>query len=215
MLGTPRDVMLSWRRSNNGPRTKRRRLESASNVFYCTFTKQQEYKSQSTDVFFLFFCFVLLLEEVYYANLYLTTAANSPSDESREGESRGELEGLQSHFTACFSSTDVGGKQQQQKKKTKTGKHSCGVHDLRWFWLVLTPPNLPNKHTLCFIMVCSLFSSFFAITTTECNSSFCFFLPPKKVYVLTKGWHIQEDMSFCFYNNRLILHVVFVFLKSL
>lgn len=32
-------------------------------------------------------------------------------------ESRGELEGLQSHFTAWFSSTGVGGGQQQQKKK--------------------------------------------------------------------------------------------------
>lgn len=71
--------------ASNGPKQRR---ESASNVFYCTFTKRREYKSQSTDFFFLF-----LLEGVY-ANVYPTTAATGPSEE----ESREEPEGLQSHF---------------------------------------------------------------------------------------------------------------------
>lgn len=34
-------------------------------------------------------------------------------------ESRGELEGLQSHFTACLSSTNVGGKTTTKKKEKK------------------------------------------------------------------------------------------------
>lgn len=114
MLGTPRDMMLSWRRStglNNGGSNQHQ-------MYFIVHLQNNKSTKVSPQTFFsLFFCFVLLLEEVYYANLYLTTAANSPSDESREGESRGELEGLQSHFTACFSSTDVGGKQQQKKKK--------------------------------------------------------------------------------------------------
>lgn len=53
-------------------------------------------KSQSTDIF-------LFVLEGVYANFYLTTAANSPSDEQREG-TREEPEGLQSNFyKACLS----------------------------------------------------------------------------------------------------------------
>lgn len=40
-------------------------------------------------------------------------------------------------------------------RKTKTGKHSCGLRahrDLRSFWLFLTPPSSANKHTLCFVL---------------------------------------------------------------
>lgn len=69
----------------------------SANVFYCTFTKQQEYKKSVHRHFFLF-----VLEGVY-ANFYLTTAANNPSDEQGEGR-REELEGLQSNFhKACLS----------------------------------------------------------------------------------------------------------------
>lgn len=158
--------------------------------------------------FFSFFCWKEYIMQIYISQLQQTVPPMG-------AESRGELEGLQSHFTAWFSSTGVGGGGNNNKKKKKTETFLRSPQSP----LVLACPDPPaphptNKHTLCFSMVCCcgfFYLFIFAITTTACNSSFCFFFPPTKVYVLTKGWHIQEDMSF-FNNNRLIFTCCFCFL---
>lgn len=66
-------------------------------------------------------------------------------DESREEESRGDLEGLQSHFTACLSSTRVGVRE-TAKKNRETFLRSP------WSPLVLACPDPPSPqptNTLC------------------------------------------------------------------
>lgn len=120
MLWTPRDVMLSWQRStglNNGPRKKRRRLESASNVFYCTFTKQQEYKSQSTDVFFLCFfvsfcCWKKYIMQIYISQLQQTVPPMRAERERAEGSWR-----AYNHTLQPVSPPQMWGENNNKKKK--------------------------------------------------------------------------------------------------
>lgn len=80
--------------------------------------------------------------------------------------------------------------------KTKTGKHSCGLHarrDLHSFWLFLTLfPLNQQTHFVLHIVCC------FAITTTECNSSLCFF-PKKKCTFWQKLGTFKK--TWAFYNN--------------
>lgn len=174
----------------------------------------QNNKSTKVSPQTFFFLFFFLLEGVYYANLYLTTAANSPSMRAERKRAEGSWRAYNHTLQPAFPPHAWGG----GNNKKKTGKHSCGVHDLHWFWLVLTPlPPPTNKHTLCFIMVCCWFLFCFLPSQQQSATAVSASpLPLQKVYIFDKkvGTFKKTWAFFVVNNNRLILHVGLDFLKS-
>lgn len=141
----------------------------SANVFYCTFTKQQEYKKFSPQTFFFFVCF-----RGSICKFFLTIAANSSSDKQREG-TREELEGVTIKLSESLSvrrqHITAGGKKKGTRKSmtfladyvgARIGGAGVGICT---FWLFLTTLLNQRTHFVLHCFCC------FAITTRECNSS--------------------------------------------
>lgn len=134
-------------------------------------------KSVHRQFFFLFFLSFLFLRSI------CKFRSHNCSKRSLRRERRGA--GGRTITLLTYSSTDA--LKQKQGNILADATRARISAPFGFFW-----PSSPstNKHTLCFILSVVLPSWQQSATAVYA------FYPPPKVYSLTKGWHIQEDMSF-------------------
>lgn len=99
-------------------------------------------------------------------------------------------------------------------KKKKKRKHSCGVHNLHWFWLVLTPlPHTQPTNTLCasvWSVVVGFFIYLFLPSQQRATVVSAFFFPQQRCTFWQKVGTFKKTWAFLIITD-LFLHVVFVF----